>query len=118
MQYVSLVRVAAILAAVGAASACSSGEPTVVVSGPGFGVSPIPVALAPGATQAVTLTLREDLRAQGVRFAWRVADTAVARLDSVSAATTRAYVRAVAPGSTVLELVGGGYTSTIPVLVQ
>jgi len=89
-----------------------------VVKGPGLTVDPSNLTLAPGAQQAVTLTVLVGTAARGARFQWRVTDTTVARLDSVSAATTRAYVRGLAPGRAVLEFAGGGYTRTIPVLVQ
>jgi hypothetical protein len=118
MQNLRVLRVAMLLAAAGAVGACASDEPVTVVKGPGLSVSPSSLTLAPGTQQAATLTVLEGSPARGARFQWRLTDTTVARLDSVGAATTRAYVRALAPGRTVLEFVGGGFTGTIPVLVQ
>jgi uncharacterized protein YjdB len=103
------------LAAALAAGACESDDP-LIVRGPSLTTNPASLDLAAGATREITATVRAG--AGGAPPTWAVADGAVARLDSVAAAGTRAFVRAVAPGATVLTVRAGGATTTVPVLVR
>jgi hypothetical protein len=98
--------------------ACSADEPTIVRRGLPLVPSPASLTLAPGAGGSVELMVTPSAAAVSARFTWSMGNLEVARVDSVDAASTRAYVHATGVGSTALSYTGGGVTGVVPVQVR